>query len=424
MAQKALTKEQRDEAIAAVNAAGGNVMLASRMTGIHESTLRNRISSRGAPTGTKLEPRQPKSPPTDETLELKDRIRTLRAQIASINRENLDARYVKEKIIKLVDEPKEPPSWLTPATKAKKQSPGVPTLFASDWHHGERVFPRQVNGVNQYDMDIAHERARRLVTRTVDLLTNHMVNPNYPGVVFALGGDMVSGGIHEELLATDEVEIMPVVVDLIGVLIWCIDTLKANFGRVFVPAVTGNHGRNTHKIRAKGRNFTSFDWLIYQMLAKRYESDRDVAFSIPDGPDCLYRVYNHRYLLTHGDQFRGGDGLIGHLGPVFRGNHKKSSRNGQIGMEYDTMMIGHFHTLAQLPRIITNGSLKGYDEYAYSNNFLFEPPQQALWITHPEHGITFSMPVHVGEKQPDREGTPPWASWGKGGNGLGKGGNK
>lgn len=288
----------------------------------------------------------------------------------------------------------------------------MPTLFASDWHHGERVFPNQVNGVNEYNMDIAHKRAKRLITSTIDLLTNHMVNPDYPGIVFALGGDMVSGGIHEELMATDEMEIMPVVVDLIGVLIWCIDTLLSTFGRVFAPCVTGNHGRNTHKIRAKGRNFTSFDWLIYQMLAKHYEGNNNVVFSIPDGPDCLYQVYNHRYLLSHGDQFRGGDGLIGHLGPVFRGNHKKSSRNIQIGMEYDTMMIGHFHTLAQLPRIITNGSLKGYDEYAYSNNFSFEVPQQALWVTHQQRGITFSMPVQVEDKKRD-PGTD-WVNW-KGG---------
>ena len=45
-------------------------------------------------------------------------------------------------------------------------------------------------------------------------------------------------------------------------------------------------------------------------------NDPRIRFAIPDGPDCLYQVFNHRYLLTHGDQFRGGDGLIGCLGPI------------------------------------------------------------------------------------------------------------
>ena len=70
------------------------------------------------------------------------------------------------------------------------------------------------------------------------------------------------------------------------------------------------------------------------------------------------------------------------------------------------MIIGHWHQLIQLTRLIVNGSLKGYDEYAYSNNFGFEKPQQALWLTHPKHGITFSMPVHC-----DHDSAAPKTAW-------------
>jgi hypothetical protein len=220
---------------------------------------------------------------------------------------------------------------------------------------------------------------------------------------------MVSGDIHEELMATNSMEIMPTVLDLFGVLTWCIQTLADEFGNVFIPCVSGNHGRNTHKIRAKGRNFTSFDWLLYQFLSKRFESDKRVQFHIPDGPDAYYSIYGHKYLLTHGDQFRGGDGVIGALGPIIRGDHRKRSRNAQIDMEYDTMLLGHWHQLIQLERLIVNGSLKGYDEYAYSNNFGFEPPRQALWLTHPDHGLTFSMPVYVDRKK--KQHNTEWISW-------------
>ena len=98
--------------------------------------------------------------------------------------------------------------------------------------------------------------------------------------------------------------------------------------------------------------------------------------------------------------------MIGALGPIIRGDHKKRSRNGQIDMAYDTLLMGHWHQYMHLSRLIVNGSLKGYDEYAYSNNFGFEAPQQALWITHPKHGITFRMPVYVDEKQ-----TAPKTAW-------------
>ena len=73
------------------------------------------------------------------------------------------------------------------------------------------------------------------------------------------------------------------------------------------------------------------------------------------------------------------------------------------------MLLGHWHQLIQLERLIVNGSLKGYDEYAYSNNFGFEPPRQALWLTHPEHGLTFSMPVYLDRKRQPK--SKEWISW-------------
>lgn len=348
------------------------------------------------------------SPRVAEQDELLAQVRSLQAELAAARRDDITQRVVRREIFKLSEQSSEPPQWLVRAAGLSK-SPGVPTLFASDWHWGERVNPTEIGGVNEYSIATAHKRARQMVERTIDLLTNHMVNPDYPGIVFALGGDMVTGDIHEELSVTNELEIMPTVMDLSGVLIWCIETLADELGRVFVPCVTGNHGRNTRKMRAKGRNHTSFDWLTYVMLERHFQRDDRVRFFIPDGPDALYQIYGHRYLLTHGDQFRGGDGMIGALGPILRGDHKKRSRNNQIDMGFDTMLMGHWHQLIQLQRVIVNGSLKGYDEYAYANNFGYEPPQQALWLTHPEHGITISMPVHVDE--PRAAKATDWVRW-------------
>ena len=91
---------------------------------------------------------------------------------------------------------------------------------------------------------------------------------------------------------------------------------------------------------------------------------------------------------------------------AFAKARRKRSRNAQIDMEYDTMLLGHFHQYIHHGRFIINGSLKGLDEYAYNNNFGFEPPQQALWITHPKHGQTFRMPVYV-----DRSRTIAKTEW-------------
>lgn len=389
-----------DEIRAALEASRGNVAATARALGANERSLRRRLKA--------MEGEQEPPKLGEQADELRSQIRALQAELATARRDELTQRVVRREIFKLSEQSSEPPQWLVRTGKLDK-SPGVPTLFASDWHWGERVNPSEIGGVNEFGIEIAHKRARQMVERTIDLLTNHMVNPDYPGIVFALGGDMVTGDIHEELSVTNELEIMPTVMDLTGVLIWCIETLADAFGRVFVPCVTGNHGRNTKKMRAKGRNHTSFDWLTYVILERHFQRDDRIRFFIPDGPDALYQIYGHRYLLTHGDQFRGGDGMIGALGPILRGDHKKRSRNNQIDMGFDTMLMGHWHQLIQLQRVIVNGSLKGYDEYAYANNFGFEPPQQALWLTHPQHGITFSMPVHVDE--PRTAKATDWVSW-------------
>jgi hypothetical protein len=339
-----------------------------------------------------------------ETAKLQDEVRELRARLTLKEKEALTDDYVKAKILGLASAAVEPPRWLNPP-KVSRAGQMVPTLMLSDLHWGETVYPTQVNGVNEYSIAIAQRRLRTAIERAVDLCKLHMVDPHYPGIVCALGGDMLSGDIHEELSESNDLPVMPAMLDLFGCLIWAVNRLADEFGKVFVPCVTGNHGRNTRKPRAKSRNYSNFDWLLYQFLDRHFAADKRIQFHIPDGSDAHWSVFGHRYCLTHGDQFRGGDGMIGALGPIIRGDHKKRSRNGQIELGYDTLLLGHWHQLIQLQRLIVNGSLKGYDEYAASGNFGFEPPQQALWLTHSQRGITFSMPVHVEErkKQPAQE---------------------
>lgn len=350
--------------------------------------IRGRASGKGKETKGKAKPQV-------EDMGLTERLRLMELECKRLKSIALTHSVIRDEIVKVKKAKPELPTWLVGKIKPSTKSPGVPTLFASDWHWGEVVDPTQIGGMNSFDLTIAHARSKAMIRNTINLLRNHMAVPNFPGIVFALGGDMFSGDIHEELSMTNAQPIMPTFLDLYGVMIWCIKALADEFKKVFIPCVTGNHSRTTRKPWAKERTKLSFDWLLYCMLEKHFEDDARVSFYIPDGPDALYQIYNHKYLLTHGDQFRGGDGMIGALGPIIRGDHKKRSRNSQVGQEYDTLLLGHWHQLIQMQRLIVNGSLKGYDEYANAGNFGFEIPRQALWITHPSNGITFQMPVNV-----------------------------
>lgn len=341
-------------------------------------------------------------------------ITRLEGELRRATAESADAAAIKQIIgtLDLQVNGRTVPDWVT-AAPLKPSSPGVPTLFLSDLHWGEIVRASQIGGVNTFNLKIARDRMKYTVETAVHLLRILDAGMDYPGIVLVLGGDMISGNIHEELSATNELNTMPTLLDLFDQLVGAIGYVADTFGKVFLPCVTGNHGRDTRKTWAKDRHATSFDWLLYQFLARHFKADSRIQFYIPDGSDALYRIYDVRYNLTHGDQFKSGDSIIGPIGPLTRGNQKKQARNQAVNQQYDVMLCGHWHQYIHLERLIVNGSMKGYDEYAYQGNFGFEPPRQGLWVTHPRYGITYRMPV-LCEQPPKKRPQAEWVSVARG----------
>ena len=406
MGQQPLTDGQCQQAIDAY-ALYGDARAAGKSLNLPENTFRNRIKE-----GRRRELKISKGITDKESPKhLLAQIKELQSDLKKAQATEINHEIVKHKIIELKSAVSvlEPLEWLLdPGTSIS--APGVPTLMCSDWHAGEVVKPSQIGGVNTYNMTIFRERVKVLVLTAIKLLKIVSPKMDYPGIVVPLGGDFVSGNIHDELTATNELNTMPTVLELYGAISWMLDELLKEFPRIFLPCTSGNHGRDTKKIWKKDRHHTSFDWLLYCFLAKRYEHDKRVTFLIPDGPDAYYKIYNHRFLLSHGDQYRGGDGVIGALGPIIRGDHRKRSRNSQINMPYDVQIMGHFHQYMHLTRLIVNGSLKGYDEYAYTENFPFEFPQQALFLNHPRYAITYRMPVYVDPNRGQKSLVKSWVS--------------
>jgi hypothetical protein len=347
---------------------------------------------------------------------LKGTISSLKAENLKLYKKKLTIANVREYMFELKNLPATVPEWTikndySNGRRTKGPSThGVPTLLLSDFHLGEVVDPEQVFGVNEFNMEIAEARIQELACRTIDLLTKHL-RGNHPGIVLLLNGDFVSGCIHEELLITNEQPIMPVVVRAYELLIWFIQRMEKAFGRVQLFCCHGNHSRTFKKPIYKESALSSYDWLIYTMLDHYFTGNDNVNFVVSPGDDIQFKIYNHSYRMTHGGQFRGGQGFLGHIAPVTRGEIRKRTAAESYGQNYDTLIVGHFHSYGLFKRVICNGSLVGYSEYSMNNNFPYERPQQALWFTHPENGITFSCPVFcTSEQQP--EGSK-WVSWRK-----------
>jgi hypothetical protein len=331
----------------------------------------------------------------------------LRKEIINLKKTRLTTEEIRSYIFKLRDVPVEIPNWTTGAV-GPHSGHGIPTLLLSDWHIGETVKTEQVFDVNKFDLEVAGERVQTLADNTIDILTQHLKS-DYPGLVLLLNGDFVSGCIHDELIATNEEPIMPIILKTYGMLIWFIEQMMMYFPKLMIFCAPGNHARTTKKPVFKDIGATSYDWLIYNLLESYFEDSPDVCFNITPSDDLQYKVYNHGYRMTHGGQFRGGQGFLGYIAPVTRGEIRKRSAAESYGQNYDTLVIGHFHSFGMFKKVIVNGSLIGYNEYAIGNNLPYERPMQALWLTHPVHGITFSCPIFCSQtKIPEQQ---PWVSF-------------
>lgn len=381
---------------------------AAQALGIDPSTLRKRrgyAEKRGLTADTR-------------TLSAEDKLRIansqLRRDLLAMTKEADSAERIRTEIYNLASRTPEPPKWLTPA-RSPKGSRGVPCTIWSDWHYGEVVRKEEIGGVNEFNSEIAAQRITALVNATIDLAFNHMgrAEKNYPGVVVMLGGDMLSGDIHEELFATNDRTTQQCINDLTDLLAAALEQMADKFGKVFVPCVVGNHGRASRKPRMKGRVYTSHEYNIYCSLERHFRHDTRIRFLIPGETDAYFKVYDHRFLLTHGDSLgvKGGDGIIGAIGPITRGSFKVARSEAQIGRDFDTIVMGHWHQMLWLPGGIVNGALKGYDEYArLAMRAPYSRPSQALWFVHPTQGITARWEIYLDDKQ-DAEENNHWVQW-------------
>lgn len=356
----------------------------------------------------------------EENRKLRAKVKALEENDRKDQREADTAEEIRRRIWEIASYSPDPPEWIV------KERPhggerGIPITLWSDWHRGEVVRPEEIEGLNEFNSRIHDRRVRRLVETITDLCYNHMGrgNPKYPGIVAMLGGDFINGDIHEELQINADRTTQQNINEITDVLAWGIDALATKFGRVFCPAVPGNHGRSTRKPRLKGRVFTSHEWNVFCNLAREFKRSKNISFLIPNSGDAYFSVLGTRYLLSHGDTLgvKGGDGIIGSIGPIMRGSIKVGTAESQVGRDIDCLCMGHWHDAMWVRNsIAVNGALKGYDEYARLQlRAPYSRPSQLLWFTHPEHGITAKWEVFLEGRRQAAEfkpepGVPEWVT--------------
>lgn len=352
----------------------------------------------------------------NEVAKLNKRLRELNEKTKRLE-EALTAKEESDDFISGIAEvPCDPPAWLNDSLDHLLDGrESVPMLLLGDWHYGEVVNPRTSGGY-EFNAEIAEKRIEETVKKTIDMCRTHLSGLRYPGIVVGLIGDMTSGALHPELAESDEFSAFEAVVRARDLIVATLRTLADEFGKVFVPTAVGNHGRLLdRKPRAKGYAERNTDWLIYRLVQKEFENDPRVQIQIEQAGESVFRVYGKTFLLTHGDRLgsKGGDGIMGALGPIARGAMKTTKSLTSLGIDVDHVIMGHWHQSLYLHSVTVNGALKGPDEYAMAMlRVPAEDPSQTLLMVHPVHGITFRQPIFLKDDHcPDRRKSAVSDKW-------------
>jgi len=274
------------------------------------------------------------------------------------------------------------------ATKRSKAAEHEFVLLWSDTHAGEVVSAEETNGLNRYNWDIMWKRQERMREAVLSYRENRPYQVDRLHVL-ALG-DMLSGNIHDELEATNEMPFAQATIDFAVEGASWLASFGESFDSIRFSGVVGNHPRAHRKPRAK-HSFDNGDWLVYSAMKQLLAGNDQVVFDVPKSSQHLVEVCGRQILLFHGDSVRSSMPGVP-WGGVMRRVNSLNATYGADGRPIDMFTCGHFHSAAFVQsdagQIVMNGSVKGVDEYSLKAFGGGRPPQQLLLTFHPRYGLT------------------------------------
>ena len=272
----------------------------------------------------------------------------------------------------------------------RAMSTSVPILLCSDWHCGAVVRPASVNGLNDYDAGIFHERAQGLFRNALKVVNMVRSSVTITEMVVWLGGDLIDNWLHPEQVQLQELSPTQQLIECERAIVAGLGYLleHGDFERIIVPCSHGNHGRTTQKMQADNSHATSYEWLMYQSLQRHFRNEPRIAWQIADGNVTYLTVLGQVLRFHHGDACRYQGGIGGLTIPLTKWIHRADQ-----AIRADHTFQGHFHQLTLGPNWSVNGSLIGPTAYGLKLGFAPERPQQLMRFIDSTRGFTVSAPI-------------------------------
>jgi hypothetical protein len=276
-------------------------------------------------------------------------------------------------------------------SRGRQHSASVIVLL-SDWHCEETVDPATVNFLNSFNLDVCDQRIAELTERFSALLEHERRLAKIDRVVVWLGGDFITGAIHED--CAELAQLSPLAaLRFAGERIRAfIDRVADQAKTVIVATNSGNHGRTTPKLRIGTELEHSFEQHLYLSMAAA-ERRKNVSWQVGTGYLNYVPLDDFLVRFHHGHAIRySGAGVGGITIPV-----NKSIAGWDKIRPASLTCFGHYHQFQWLRagRYVANGSLIGHSAFAQVvMKGSYEPPCQSLIVVdHGRNEVTKALPI-------------------------------
>jgi hypothetical protein len=279
---------------------------------------------------------------------------------------------------------------INPSGKSTRLNRAIPIVSLSDWHIEERVESGVVNGFNDYNLKVAEERAKKLFVNLIKVNTILSRDVSINDMVLWLGGDFISGYIHDELIENNQLSPLEAIRAAKKMIRSGIDFILNNTKlNLIIPCSVGNHGRNTKKMHISTSYKTNYEFMMYCDLQDYYQYTKRVTFHINKSDDCYIESLGRVNRFFHGEQIKYGGGIGGLTVPLIKFIHRKNQQQ-----HADMNFLGHFHqNLYPTQDSCVNGSMIGLSGYGYKLGFKPEVPCQAYTLLNQKYGYTIKTPL-------------------------------
>lgn len=291
------------------------------------------------------------------------------------------------------------PSYVAPSNKGKISEELI--LVLSDLHADQVVKSSAVQGLEEFNFNVACNRAEVLIDSVISFTKNTLNSYQYDTINILMLGDFCNGEVHNAEQFNHFKNSLKASMAIGELLSNMILDLSQHFKKVNVECVVGNHGRKmdgsgNHNINHR-TPLLNYDYLTYSYAASRLHKLIDsnvVNFNIPDSYSSILSIQDHNIHISHGHNIRG-------VGAGFYGLTKKTAKMNSLmagfNKKIDYYFIGHFHQSSSIPEsnstIFMSPAFIATDEFALNSLYACSTPSQFLCSIGKKRGITWRMPI-------------------------------